>query len=267
MKRTFWRTSMVVAALLIGLLAFAVIPIPRQAHAQGEQTSITRTLTPFTSLQLKGGGQATLEFGPAPSITIAGNSLIVDRLEPKVENGTLIVGSLLTSALDITRLSELTYTIVTPSIEAIHLEGTVDLHIDPMPAQPSLVLGLSLGSEVFIPSITAGAITGKLDLLSTAHLAGSANTMQLEINNGSHLDAADLQVGAADLVLNGMAKATVRVTTALTGRAAQGSTLSFISQTVQPNIDLTTMASVAQLPYTAWTVPIVLTTPVASPAT
>lgn len=261
MQRQFGRRSMAAAALLIGMLVFTVIPSSsQQVLAQGEHVTVTKSVQPFTSLDLKGGGQAVLRFGPAPSVTIEGNSLIVDRLDVSVENGKLVVGSVLTSALDAVRLSDLKYTIVAPSIQEIHLEGTVDLRTDPMPNQPSLVLGLTLGSEVFIPSITAGTISGKLDLLSTAHLSGSADRLQMEINNGSELNAADLQVGDAELVLNGLAKATVRVTQSLTGRAAQGSTVSYISQTVQPDITLTTLARVEQLPFTEWA-PVVVASP------
>lgn len=252
MHRGLHGFSIGAVALLIGLLAFAAAPISHGALAQGERISVTKQVEPFTSIELSGGGQAVLTFGTTPSVTIEGNSLIVERLNVKVENGTLELGSLLTSVVDVPGLSSLIYTIVTPSIEEIHLSGTIDLRVDPMPNQSSLVLGLTIGSEVFIPAIDAGTISGKLDLLSTAHLGGSADTLQLEINNGSTLDASNLQVGAAELVLNGVSTATVRVTESLTGRAAQGSTVSYISQTVQPDITLTTLARVEQLPFTEW---------------
>ena len=265
MYRSFRYLTVMAIALLVGVMGFVTItPGANAALAQGQQTTVTKTLRPFTSIQINGGGKATLEFGPEPSVTIEGNSLIVDRLDATVEDGTLMLGQALTSALDVTGLSELTYTIVTPSIEEIHLAGTVDLHIDPMPNQQSLVLGLTTGAEVFIPSIDAGSITGKLDLLSTAHLAGSATSVQLQIFNGSELDAEQLQIGAADLEVKGISKATVRVTDALTGTASEGSTVNYISETVDPAIKLSTLASINELAYTEWTVPAGLST--ATPA-
>ena len=160
--------------------------------------------------------------------------------------------------------------IVAPSIDAIHLAGTVTLDVPIMLAQPSLELGLTTGAQLNIDAMQVTALTGKLDLLSKANLAGSAETLQLEINNGSELDATNLQVGAADLVLNGVAKANVRVTDSLTGRAAQGSTVHYITETVTPNVTLTTMASISQLAYTPWVAPegmaIPATVPEASPA-
>lgn len=256
MKRRLPGLALVAVAALIGLVGFAAIaPAPHQALAQGQHTTITKTLRPFTSIQINGGGTATLTFGPEPSVTIEGNSLIVDQLDAKVENRQLTLGSPLTSALDVTGLSELVYTIVTPSIEEIHLAGTVSLDVPSLPAQESLKLGLTTGAEVTVDGMQVGSVTGKLDLVSTAHLSGSADTMQLEINNGSSLDAGDLQVGSADLVLNGVSKATVRVTDALTGRASQGSTLNYISETVEPSVTLSTLASINQLPYSEWTPP------------
>lgn len=267
MHRSFHRLSMTAAALLIGLFAMAaVVPSSQQALAQGDHVTVTTQVEPFTSLQINGGGQATLQFGPESSVTIEGNSLIVDRLDAKVENGTLVVGSVLTSALDVTGLSELRYTIVTPSIAEIHLAGTVDLHVDPMLTQTSLVLGLTTGAEVFIPSITAESITGKLDLLSTAHLAGSATNLTLEIANGSELDAGDLQVATADLDVAGVSKATVRVTEALTGSASDGATVSYISETVTPAMDISRLSTIEQLPFTAWTAPVAPAAPEATPA-
>jgi hypothetical protein len=256
MQRYFRRLAMSAAALLIGLLALAAInPASNEALAQGQQTTVTKTLRPFTSIQINGGGEATLQFGAEPSVTIEGNSLIVDRLDATVENGTLTLGQSLTSALDVTGLSDLTYTIVTPSIEEIHLAGTVDLHVDPMPNQQSLVLGLTTSAEVFIPSIDAGSISGKLDLLSTAHLAGSATSVQLQVFNGSTLDARELQIGSADLEVKGVSKATVRVTDALTGSASEGSTVTYISETVTPALTTSLLASLEQAPFTPWVAP------------
>lgn len=261
----FRRLSMTAAALLIGLLALAVVaPASNDALAQGEQTTVTKQVEPFTSLQIDGGGQATLEFGPEPSVTIEGNSLIVDRLDAKVENGELTLGSMLTSALDITGLSDLTYTIVTPSIEEIHLAGTVSLDVPSLPQQDAIELGLTSGAEVTIGNMQVVSVIGKLDLLSTAHLAGSADTMTLGIHKGSELDAGELQVGTANLEVTGISKATVRVTDALTGSASEGSTVNYISQTVEPSIALSTLASINKLAYTDWTPP--AGTSVATPA-
>ena len=258
MHRRFRHPAVAAAALLLGVLSFAAVGLSSgQARAQGDQKTETTQLDPFTSVQINGGGQATLEFGPEPSVTVDGNSLVVDQLDVKVEKGTLILGSPLTSALDVTGLSDLTYTIVTPSIQEIHLSGTVDLTVDPMPNQQSLVLGLTTSAEVFIPSIDAGTITGKLDLLSTAHLAGSATSLQLQVFNGSNLDAGDLQVGSADLEVKGVSKATVRVTDALTGSASEGSTVSYISETVTPELTTKTLAKLEQVAFTPWTAPAV----------
>ncbi len=267
MDRRFRHLSVAAVALLIGLVAFAVVPASsQQALAQGEHKTITKSLEPFTSVQINGGGQATLAFGPAPSVTIEGNSMIVDRLDANVANGTLTLGSSLTSALDVTGLSELRYTIVTPSISEIHLAGTVDLHVDPMPDQTSLQLGLTTGAEVFIPSITADSITGKLDLLSTAHLAGTATTVRMQVFNGSTLDARNLQIGSADLEVKGVSKAIVRVTEALTGTASEGATVSYITESVNPTLTAGTLSNLEPLPFTPWTAPATDARPAATPA-
>lgn len=255
--------SFLAASLLLGLMAFAAVTPATQATAQGTTKTVSIALDPFTSIQINGGGVATLTFGDTPSVTITGNSLIVDRLDAQVEEGQLVLGSPLTTALDITDLSELTYEIVATSVNEIHLAGTVNLDVPVMPAQPFLEVGLTTAAELNIPAMNVASLTGKLDLLSKANLAGSADTMQLEINNGSELDAANLQVGSADLVLNGVAKATVRVTDSLTGRASQGSTVNYISQTVTPNITLTTLASLNPLEFTPWVAPEAMATPTA----
>jgi hypothetical protein len=267
MHRRFRLLTMGTVALLVGLLAFAATaPSANMALAQGQQTTVTKTLRPFTSIQINGGGQATLQFGAEPSVTIEGNSLIVDRLDATVENGTLTLGQSLTSALDVTGLSELKYTIVTPSIAEIHLAGTIDLHVDPMPNQQSLVLGLTTGAEVFIPSIDAGSISGKLDLLSTAHLAGSATSVQLQVFSGSTLDARNLQAGTVDLEVKGVSKATVRVTDALTGTASEGSTVTYLSETVTPVLTTSSLASLEQAPFTPWVAPAITAPVEATPA-
>lgn len=267
MHRRFRLLTVGAAALLVGLLAFAAVtPSGQTALAQGQQKTVSTTLTPFTSIQINGGGQATLHFGAQPSVTIEGNSLVVDRLDTKVVNGTLTLGQSLTSALDVTGLSDLKYTIVTPSIAEIHLAGTVDLHVDPMPNQQSLVLGLTTSAEVFIPSIDAGSISGKLDLLSTAHLAGSATSVQLQVFNGSTLDARNLQIGSADLEVKGVSKATVRVTDALTGTASEGSTVTYISETVTPALTTSSLASLEQAPFTPWVAPAITAPAEATPA-
>lgn len=255
--------SFLAASLLLGLMAFAAVTPATQATAQGSTKTETIALDPFTSIQINGGGVATLTFGDTPSVTITGNSLVVDRLDAQVEEGQLVLGSSLTTALDIIDLTELTYEIVATSVNEINLAGTVTLDVPVIPAQPFLEIGLTTAAELNIPSMNVASLTGKLDLLSKANLAGSADTMQLEINNGSELDAANLQVGSADLVLNGVAKATVRVTESLSGRASQGSTVNYISETVTPNITLTTLASLNPLEFTPWVAPEGMATPTA----
>lgn len=259
------RFSLATATVVLAVMAFAAVQPASNAAAQGETKTETIALEPFTSVQINGGGSATLTFGATPSVTITGNSLIVDQLDATVENGELVLGSPLTSALDVTGLSELTYDIVTPSIEEIHLAGTVTLDVPTIPAQPSLVIGLTTGAQLDIAALDVISLSGKLDLLSTANLAGMAETLQLEINNGSELNATDLQVGSADLVLNGVAKANVRVTDALTGRAAQGSSLNYITESVTPSVTLSTLASISQLAYTPWVAPAGMAIPAASP--
>ncbi len=267
MRQRFHALPIGAAALLIavlGLTAFAMNATP--AAAQGTTKTVEIALDPFTSIQINGGGTASLTFGDTPSVTITGNSLIVDQLDAKVENGQLVLGSVLTSALDVTGLSELTYEIVAPALDEIHLSGTVHLTVPVLPAQDTLVLGLTTGAHLTIGAMDVQSLTGKLDLLSNATLIGAAGTMQLEINNGSELHAGELEVETADLVLNGVAKATVRVTGSLTGRAAQGSTVEYISQTVTPQITTTTMASVTALEYTPWSGVLPAPAPGATPA-
>jgi hypothetical protein len=259
------RLSMATAAIVLAVIAFATIAPATHTAAQGDTKTETIALEPFSSIQINGGGSATLTIGDAPSVTITGNSLIVEQLDAKVENGQLVLGSPLTSAIDVTGLSELTYEIVAPSIKEIHLAGTVTLDVPVITAQESLVIGLTTGANLNIDALSVVSLTGKLDLLSKAKLAGAAGSMQLEINNGSELDAADLQVVSADLVLNGVAKATVRVTNSLTGRAAQGSTVTYISETVTPEITTTTLASVNEQAYTPWVAPEGMALPASTP--
>ncbi len=255
MIRYFRRLAIATAAVMLAVMAFVAVLPAENASAQGETKTEIITLDPFSSIQINGGGSATLTFGDSPSVTITGNSLIVDRLDAKVENGTLVLGSPLTSVLDVTGLSELTYDIVAPSIDTIHLAGTVTLDVPDMLDQPFLELGLTTGAELNIPAMQVASLTGKLDLLSTANLAGTAGSLQLEISNGSELNATDLQVGSADLALTGVAKANVRVTDSLTGSAGQGSTVHYITETVTPTVTLTTLASISPLEYTPWVAP------------
>jgi len=125
-----------------------------------------------------------------------------------------------------------------------------------------MVLGLTC-REVFIPSIPPRA-SAQLDLLSTA-IGGSATNLTLEIANGSELDAGDLQVATADLNVTGVSKATVRVTGALTGSASDGATVSYISETVTPAMDVSRLSNIEQLPFTAWTAPVVTAAPTGTP--
>ncbi|TXG86764.1 MAG: DUF2807 domain-containing protein [Thermomicrobiales bacterium] len=267
MRQRFRALPIGAATLLLSVLALTALSMTAApVAAQGTTKTEEIALDPFTSIQINGGGTATLTFGDTPSVTITGNSLIVDQLDAKVENGQLVLGSVLTSALDVSGLSELTYTIVAPAVDEIHLSGTVSLTVPVLPAQDTLVLGLTTGAHLTIGAMDVQSLTGKLDLLSNATLTGAAGTMQLEINNGSELHAGELQVGSADLVLNGMAKATVRVTDTLTGRAAQGSTVEYITETVTPEMTTTTMASVTALEFTPWSGVLPAAAPGATPA-
>ena len=77
------RLSMATAVVVLAVMAFVAVAPANRAGAQGETKTETIALEPFSSIQINGGGSATLTFGDAPSVTITGNSLIVDQLDAR----------------------------------------------------------------------------------------------------------------------------------------------------------------------------------------
>jgi Putative auto-transporter adhesin, head GIN domain len=209
----------------------------------------------FSILRIEGAGHAVITIGARPSVTVTANDIVLDLIDVNVEGDTLTVGRLATSALDIAGLDEIEYEITAPSLSEIHLNGTINAEIDELEVNRSLTLGMTTGAEISIGDLRADELDAKLDLASTAHIAGQVEQLTLESLKESNFDGENLSVQTAEVTIRTLGKATVRVEAGLNGEVSEGGELNYITEAALVHVESRTRGVVNELPFTPWVDP------------
>jgi len=161
----------------------------------------------------------------------------------------LTVGFVESTALDVIGEADIIYTITAPSLEEIHLSGSINATVTELETR-SLFLGLTTFAELHIENLLVTDLEAELNFSSTAHLSGIADTQRLTLDNASTYNAADLSSRTADVDLSELSEATVRVTESVMGSVKTASSLGYICEDVNAEVDSSGLAKIELLPFT-----------------
>jgi plastocyanin len=218
------------------------------AGAQDDVETETFDVASFDAIELQGAGQVVILIGDTPAVQVTADRRAMGFIDVGVEDGTLEAGFPASLVLDVAGFRPIEYVITTPSLHEIHLNGAFSATLDALQTD-SLVLGLTTAATLTITDLEAATLEAKLDLASTATLAGSVDSQSVEVVNASTYNAADLDSATAEMTVSEASTATVRVRDSLTGSVTTASTLSYISEDATVDVDTSLLGSVEELPF------------------
>jgi hypothetical protein len=175
----------------------------------------------FEKIALRGSHDVVVTVGGAPSVRAEGDTALLDRLEIKVEDGQLVVGSKRKrgwfSSSDTNR-SKVVVHVTVPALAAASIEGSGDISIDKVEGES---FGGAIGGS---GDLSIGAVRVRSADFSIAGSGGitakgSADSTSISIAGSGDVDTAELQartakisvMGSGDVRANASDTATVSV--------------------------------------------------------
>ena len=192
-----------------------VIPLLLAGCIQGEGpvSTETRTVRPFTRLEIGSGIQVMLTIGPAGPALVSAQANLLPAVATEVSGDTLSIEA----KDDFTTADPVLVTITAPTLDAVSMSGGAQLAVDGL-AGGELDLGVKGGARV--------------------RASGTADTVRLVADGGSTVELDGLVATSIEVMVAGGTSATVHATDTVRGSASGGARL-----TVAGDADLDVTAS------------------------
>ncbi|MCH8172484.1 MAG: DUF2807 domain-containing protein [Proteobacteria bacterium] len=166
----------------IGTLALAALMgttvLVTSGLAHGAQETETRDLDEFNRVAIKGAMDVVIEVGKSQSVEVSADEDYLDRVETRVDDGTLYISQEGRRWYDI----DVDIEITVRNLDGIFIDGAADID------------ATGIDSDNFDLEINgAGDVT----------LEGACGTVTIEINGAGDVDAEDLKCKNVDITING----------------------------------------------------------------
>jgi hypothetical protein len=198
------------AALLLGACNMS-------ANAQEDDSHVRRDFAvgDFQKISLKGSPNVVVTVGGAPSVRAEGGKSAVDRLDIRVENGALVIGSKRDHGWSWNfgggEHHQVTIYITAPSLAAASIEGSGDMKIDKV-AGNDFAASIGGSGDMALASLQVAqarfAIAGSGDISAS----GKAQQASISIAGSGGVAAGGFEIGNATVSVVGSGDVTARAT-------------------------------------------------------
>ena len=192
--RTTLRKIAPVAILVVPLLVGGCI------QGEGPVTTETRTLRPFSHLEVGSGIQVMLTIGPAGPALVRAQGNVLPAVATGVSGETLSIEA----TNDFIAGEPVLVTISTPTLAGVSMSGGAQLAID------------GLDGEMLELRLMGG---------SRARASGTAGSIVLTADGGSSAELDALEAGSVEVTIAGGSTATVNASGSIKGSASGGARL------------------------------------------
>jgi hypothetical protein len=185
-----------VLAVVLGLLVAgcALAPLSTPVVGSGVVLTESRQLPPFSTIRVESAVRATVTVGPTQSVTVTADDNILSH----------VVTSVSGSRLD------------------IRMEGAVQqvTKVEVVVTAPTLVgLEASSAGSATVSGIVADELRVSTESAGTVFASGTATSIDVSASENSTADLSDVAAQVAKVRVESAARAMLRVTTSVTGRA------------------------------------------------
>lgn len=182
-----------------------------EAKSSGSGTERSFAAANFDQVELRGPDNVTVVTGGAFSVIATGPSEILDKLEVKVDGGTLKVGRKDDGWFGSQGDDGVTVTVTLPAIKGASLAGSGDLNIDKADA-PDFAGNLAGSGDMSIGVLTAQKVNFSIAGSGNIGAAGKAKELTYSIAGSGDIETKDLEAETAHFSIAGSGGIEARVT-------------------------------------------------------
>jgi hypothetical protein len=199
MMRRLW----VVAAIFLAGTACSTSAAV-ESSGQGAQRNFA--VGDFNRVELAGSHDVRVTVGGAPSVRAEGDPADLDRLEIKVENGRLRIGSKRGSW---TSHGKVTVYVTAPNLQAVDVAGSGNMEVAPL--RTGEFRGEVAGSgNLTLQGLESDAASFDIAGSGNVRAAGRTRALRIEVAGSGNGKLADLQAETAEISIAGSGNAEVR---------------------------------------------------------
>lgn len=227
------RNAIILGSVLI-LSACDFSAGAREPGNSGPQARKEFAVGAFDRLAVAGSPDVVVTVGGAPSVRAEGSQKMIDRLDIRVENGALKIGTRKNNNSFIHRGGRLTIYVTAPSLTAAQVMGSGGIRIDKVEGQ-SFASAIAGSGELDIASLKVGEASFSIAGSGTVRAAGTAQSANVSVAGSGDaglerlearrakvsvagsgdvraraMETAEISVrGSGDVTLSGTAKCTI----------------------------------------------------------
>ena len=192
------------------------------ASAGAFAASQDRDVPAFDSVHIAAGIHADIELGPRRPVHLEADGNVLDKIETRVEDGTLHVGFKLHS--NFWSHSEVTVSIQTPELHAVGGSGGSIVRATFTRSDKSEIHA-SGGSEMHVRGVDARELEVHGSGGAILEVAGRADLLDLQMSGGTHFKGRDFTARDVEVEGSGGSEADLRANGRIRGGLSGGSEL------------------------------------------
>lgn len=209
------RTATGLMAIGLGLIAACSVSNASQkgesAKSSGSGTERSFAATGFDQVTLQGPDNVVVKTGGTFAISASGPSDILDKLDIRVDGGTLKIGRKREGMFGNDGSESVTITVTMPSIKGAALAGSGDMSVDK--AEGADFAGSIAGSgDLTIASLIASKVDFSIAGSGNLGATGKAKALNYSIAGSGDIEAAGLESETASISIAGSGGIEARVT-------------------------------------------------------
>jgi hypothetical protein len=202
------------AALILGsalLLGACNISADAQESREGGGGSAKRDFQvgPFDKVSLAGSHNVIVTVGAAPSVRAEGDSAVLDRLDIRVEDGELRIGTRSGISISFKSGKSATIYVTVPSLAAASVAGSGDLKIDRVEGE-RFAAAIAGSGDIHIAALKVANAAFEVGGSGDIRAAGSAQNADISIAGSGDLGLEGLETRRAKVAVAGSGDVRVR---------------------------------------------------------
>ncbi len=167
-------------------------------------------VTGFTSIVSEGAADVDVRTGVAPSLVATGDAQDLERLDIRVEDNVLRIGTKRGMGGWSYGRKGVRIAVTTPSLAGAVISGSGDMSVDRVRGPFS---GRISGSgDMTLPSLQAGTLALAISGSGTMQAAGSCTTGSIKVSGSGNVDAASLECGTLEVAVTGSGNVSANAT-------------------------------------------------------
>jgi hypothetical protein len=209
------RNAMILGSvLLLGACNFSAGAT--EAEASGEKIRRNFDVTAFDTVALAGPHNVIVTVGGAPSVRAEGDSKLMERLEVKVENGALRIGTKDQNGFrwSSNNRQALTIYVTAPSLKAAAVAGSGDLKVDRIEGK-SFAASVGGSGNIDLAAMKVDEAEFAIGGSGNITAAGTAQSSTASIGGSGDLQLGKLEVRSSKVSIAGSGNVDARATEAV----------------------------------------------------